>query len=249
LAVFILVHGGWHGGWCWERVTPLLEHAGHRALAPDLPGHGADRTPLSDRPWEWYVPAIAELAAAQSEPVILVGHSSGGMVISETARLQPGSIAALVYLTAFLLPSGATPRDVMGDGSGSLLPEAMVVDPIAGLTTIRPEMAREVFYHDCSDADVAWARERLQPEPLIPPGSADAANSIAAVEPQVPRVYIETLQDRALPLAVQRRMSTNLPCDSVFALETSHSPFLSKPEQLAAILATIAELGRGDGGA
>ena len=64
--------------------------------------------------------------------MILVGHSSGGMIISEVARRQPNSVAALVYLAAFLLPTGATPRDVMGDESGSLLPDAMVVDPTAG---------------------------------------------------------------------------------------------------------------------
>ena len=206
LAIFVLVHGGWHGGWCWERVSPLLEQAGHQVLAPDLPGHGFDRTPPSERPWERYVPSIAALTAAQPGPVILVGHSSGGMIISEVARRQPGNVAALVYLAAFLLPAGATPREVMGDGSDSLLPQAMVVDPVAGVTTIRPEMARDVFYHDCSDADVAWALERLQPEPVIPTDSDGATHNDPAVEPQIPRIYIETLHDRALPLDAQRRM-------------------------------------------
>jgi pimeloyl-ACP methyl ester carboxylesterase len=189
------------------------------------------------------VPAIARLAAAQSEPVILVGHSSGGMIISEVARNQPQNVAALVYLTAFLLPAGATPRDVMGDGSGSLLPEAIVVDPVAGVTTIRPEMARVVFYHDCSDADVAWALERLQPEPLIPPSSRDGPGGDQMLEPAVPRFYLETLQDRALPVAVQRRMYANLPCEAVYTLDTSHSPFLSQPRQLAEMLGVIAERG------
>jgi hypothetical protein len=127
----------------------------------------------------------------------------------------------------------------MGDGSGSLLVAAMVVDPVARVTTIRPEMAREVFYHDCSDADVAWAAAQLQPEPLIPPGSVDATSSIDAIEPKVPRVYIETLQDRALPVAAQRRMYAHLPCETTFALNTSHSPFLSQPRELAEILTSM----------
>ena len=122
--VFILVHGGWHGGWCWQRLAPLLRRAGYRVLTPDLPAHGADQTPLSARPWESYARTIADLAAAQTAPVILVGHSSGGMIISEVARQQAGQIAALVYLAAFLLPPGRTPRDVMGADSGSLLMDA-----------------------------------------------------------------------------------------------------------------------------
>ena len=240
MAVFVLVHGGWHGGWCWERVSPLLEEAGHQVLSPDLPGHGTDHTPPSARPWEHYVPFVAALAAAQSDPVILVGHSSGGMIISEVARRQPGDVATLVYLAAFLLPAGSTPREVMGDGSASRLTNAIVVDPIAGVTTIRREMARDVFYHDCSEADVAWALERLQPEPLIPPDTADAADHTPAVEPLIPRIYIETLLDRALPLDVQRRMYQTIPTEAVYSMETSHSPFLSAPHQLAGILGSLA---------
>ncbi|MFN8590135.1 MAG: alpha/beta fold hydrolase [Thermomicrobiales bacterium] len=110
MATFIAVHGGWHGGWCWQRVTPLLERQGHRVPAPDLPAHGDDHNSVTARPWEHYAATIAGLIERQPASVILVGHSSGGMVISAAARLVPDRIAALVYLAAFLLPPGATPR-------------------------------------------------------------------------------------------------------------------------------------------
>ena len=144
MCTFVLVHGGWHGRWCWERVAPLLQQKGHRVLTPDLPGHGDDATPVSERPWERYSRSIAELVSAQPGLVILVGHSSGGMVISDAARQQPGNIAALVYLAAFLLPSGVTPREVMGQRE-SLLIDAIDVDSSAGVMRIRPELARAVF--------------------------------------------------------------------------------------------------------
>src|SRR5690348_7432805 len=78
MSVFVLIHGSWHGGWCWERVTPLLRAAGHRVIAPDLPGHGHDAPPV-ERAYERYVPFVCGLLDAQPEPVVLVGHSSGGM--------------------------------------------------------------------------------------------------------------------------------------------------------------------------
>lgn len=242
MATFVLVHGGWHGGWCWQRVAPLLEREGHTVLAPDLPGHGADGTPLCERPWERYAESITDLVEAQAEPVILVGHSSGGMVISEAARLRPDRIAALVYLAAFLLPVGVAPRVVIGEASGSLLMEALVVDTAAGMMTIRPDMVRDVFYHDCDDADAAWAIAQLRPEPLILPGHDVNGGRDAIGEPAVPRFYIETTHDRALPLAVQRQMHQALPCQEVFTLNTSHSPFLSAPRELTRVLTTITGL-------
>jgi pimeloyl-ACP methyl ester carboxylesterase len=209
-------------------------------LAPDLPGHGADPTPPCERPWERYAPSIAALVAEQAAPVILAGHSSGGMVISEAARLRPGRIAALVYLAAFLLPVGMTPRDVIGAASGSLLMESLVVDTAAGVMTVRPDMVREVFYHDCDDADAAWAIARLRPEPLLPPGrEADGGRDLID-EPTIPRFYIETTLDQALPLAVQRRMYRDTPCRQIFSMDTGHSPFLSAPRQLATNLDTVA---------
>lgn len=239
MSIVLLVHGGWHAGWCWERLAPLLEEAGQTVLAPDLPGHGGDRTPISSRPWERYVPSIVEIARAQPEPVVLVGHSSGGMIISEVARQIPERVAALVYLAAFLLPPGVTPREVIGPKSESLLTEAIVVHPEEGTTTIRPELARAAFYHDCSDEDAAWAVTQLQPEPIIPPGAGD--NSESHSEPDIPRVYIETSEDRALPPATQRQMHAALPREAVYAMATSHSPFLSQPERLAEILIEIGD--------
>src|SRR5579883_2221090 len=101
MTAFLLVHGGWHGAWCWEKLMPLLRAGGHRMIAPDLPGHGGDRTPIAARPWERYVPSIVDLLDESDEPSVLVGHSSAGMIISAAAAVRPERVRALVYLAAF----------------------------------------------------------------------------------------------------------------------------------------------------
>lgn len=238
MATFVLVHGGWHGAWCWDKIVPLLEREGHTALAPDLPGHGADTMPLADRPYEHYVPRVCDVLNAQREPVVLVGHSSGGMVIAEAAKQRPEAVAALAYLSAFLLPPGVAPPEVMRGDSESLLMASVVVDRERGVSVVRPECAREVFYADCTDEDAAWAISKLQPEPLRPPGEGGPP-PVAAI-PHIPRVYIECTRDKALGIGTQRQMVAAMPCERVYSLPTSHSPFIAAPGQLAAHLRAIA---------
>ena len=244
MATFVLVHGGWHGAWCWERLTPLLTHAGHTVIAPDLPGHGDDLMPLSARPYEQYVPSISAVVAAQPEPVILLGHSSGGMIISAVAAAHPKRVQVLVYLAAFLLPPGVSPPMILRDDHESLLGSALVIDREGQTTTVPPEAARAVFYADCTEADAAWAIRRLQPEPIVPtaptPVTTPTDDPAILTMPDVPRVYIETLHDKALGPATQRRMYTALSCAHLYTLPTGHSPFISAPLALAAQLQEIA---------
>jgi pimeloyl-ACP methyl ester carboxylesterase len=110
MSTFVSVHGGWNGGWCWEKVVPLLEEAGHEVEAPDLPGLGEDRTPLPKVSLQGYADRICQVLEAQPEPVVLVGHSSGGIVISQAAEQRLDKVKLLVYLAAILLqPTGYFP--------------------------------------------------------------------------------------------------------------------------------------------
>lgn len=243
MSTFVLIHGGWHAAWCWLRVVELLERQGHQAIAPDLHGHGKDLTPFSKHPSEMYVPKVCGIVNDLKDRAILVGHSSGGMIISEASRLASERIKSLVYLTAFLLPSGKTPRDVMGMDSESVLRSCLEIDLARGVSIVRPECARKVFYGDCSDADCQWAISQLQPEPLIPPTQSISSSETGDHGPltSTPRFYIECLRDRALGPQTQRWMYTESPCAAVYSLPTSHSPFLSAPEALTECLLEIAE--------
>jgi pimeloyl-ACP methyl ester carboxylesterase len=239
MAAFVLVHGAWHGAWCFERLAAALAARGHLVAVPDLPGHGADSTPPGDVTLADYVARVGEALAAQPEPALLLGHSMGGMVITQAGEEHAARVRALIYLCAFL------PRD--GESLGSLARPTAVTpnlrpDREAGVVRFDPAGAREAFYGDCSDADVAFASARLCPQPVLPWTRAVALGARYAA---LPRHYVECTQDRAIPIEDQRRMQAATPC-RVHTLHTSHSPFLSQPEALAVLLDAIArDPGRG----
>jgi pimeloyl-ACP methyl ester carboxylesterase len=233
---FILVHGGWHGSWCWQKLTPLLQAAGARVIAPDLPSMGADPTPAGKVTLDTWSDAVAALV--QREPgSVLVGHSLAGAVISQVAERYPATIRHLVYLAAYLLPAGGSVAQAARADAGSLLAPNMI--PVQrGLTcTLRGEVLRDAFYGDCSDQDFDDARARLSPQPLKPlAGTVEVTGQRFG---SVPRAFIETSRDRAVSLEAQRLMQSRLPCAPVFTLDSDHSPFLSQPEALARILISI----------
>ena len=98
MASFLLIHGSWHGAWCWERLLPPLRARGHTARAVDLPGHGEDRTPAWRIGLGSYARRIVDAAGALEVPPILVGHSMGGMAITQAAADAPTAFAGLVCL-------------------------------------------------------------------------------------------------------------------------------------------------------
>jgi pimeloyl-ACP methyl ester carboxylesterase len=235
---FVLIHGAWHGAWCWYKVIPLLEKQGHEVIAPDLPGHGIDRTPPNRVSLKSYTDRICSILDAGGEPALLVGHSMGGIPVTQAAEYRPDRIRTLVYLTAFLLPNGMSLFDEAQTHNDSLVPPNMIfADDDPSYVNFRMEALRETFYGDCSDADNALARSLVtsQPQsPLMTPLQTTAENF-----GRVPRIYIEALQDKAITPPVQKKMYTNLPCQQVMSMDTSHSPFFSQPERLAGHLLSL----------
>jgi len=227
VTTFILVHGSFHGAWCWDRVLPLIETGGHRAIAVDLPGHGSDRTPVAGRTLSAYVDRVTAVIDAQTEPVVLVGHSMGGVVITQAAENRSKNVEALIYVCAFLPRSGESLIALARTDTQSRLLPNLVFD--AGLHSVRSEAASEVFYHDCPQTEAARASGLLVSEPV-----AVVETPVHVTEERygrIPRTYIECTEDRALGLGLQRRMHAAMPC-TVLSLPTGHSPFFAAPERL-----------------
>lgn len=240
MATFVLVHGAWHGGWCFDSVRSLLEAEGHVVLTPDLPAMGGSDAALSACTLEGWGRFIADLCQDAAQPVILAGHSRGGIVISTAAEAAPGAIKALVYICAMLLPSGMSRGEWKALAAPNPAFDAIVErHPTASATMINPTRAATIFAQMSPPDQVAAAMKRLVSEPdrprLTPLSLTDTRYG------SVPRHYIECLQDRAIPIADQRAMQARQPCTSVTAINCDHSPFLSAPRALADALLAVAQ--------
>jgi pimeloyl-ACP methyl ester carboxylesterase len=231
MSSFVLIHGSWHGAWCWRKLIPLLRDAGHEAVAPDLPAHGSDPADPSEVTLSDYVDRILGVVAGCREPVVLVGHSMGGAAITQAAQGCAESLASLVYLTAFMPEDGDSVIDQAACDTASLINDAVVLDPVAGTISFAEEAVRDCFYGDCSPEDESYARERLCQEPVAP--LTTPLDLAGAAHRSLPRVYIECTKDRAVTPEMQRLIHRDGGFSRVHSLDTGHSPFFSAPQALA----------------
>jgi pimeloyl-ACP methyl ester carboxylesterase len=237
MSQFLLIHGAFHGSWCWYKAIPELEKRGHRAQAIDLPGQGEDQTPLGNVTLDTMVDRIVTALTEMAGPVVLVGHSLAGMVISATAEKAADRIKTLVFLSAFLPRDGESLLAMEHRNPKAAVPKSMIVDADHISATIMLEKVRELFYHDCTDADVAYASARLRPQAL-----AALSTPVHVTQERfgrIPRVYVECTDDHALAIEMQRDMVAKSPPVDVRTLHSSHSPFLSMPDKLAATLTDL----------
>ena len=231
MARFLLIHGAFHGAWCWEPFVAELAGRGHAVTTLDLPGAGDDTTPVAEVTLDAFARRICDALADEPEPVVLAGHSMGGMAITQAAARCPERIARLVYVAAFLPADGQSLVDLtkLPEGAGDMVQENMVVEGEPPVATMPAAAAREAFYGLCPPDQAAWATERLRPQPLAP--FVTPVQLGAAALP--PRAYVIAAQDRAIPTALQRRLVADDPDVDAVELDADHSPFLSRPAELA----------------
>lgn len=228
---FILIHGAWQGAWAFDTIVPRLEAAGHEAIAADMPGDGHDDTPPDQVNLELYARKVVALIDAAKGPVVMLGHSMGGITASQVCELRSDRIALAIYLCAFMLPDGMAVLDFYEKYLEPWMKGAHArVTYQAGTSRIDPVSAIDVFYQ-LSDRKVAEAAAaRLTPQPE----GARRSKLHLTLENygKVPRVYIEALQDRSVHLPLQRKMQEITGCTAVYGLESDHAPQLSMPDAL-----------------
>ena len=168
MSTYLLIHGAWHGGWCWRKVVPLLEAKGHKVLAPDLPGHGDDRTATATVTLKSYADRICEIASAQTKPVILAGHSMGGVAITQAAENCPKKIGALVYVCAFLPRNGDSLMTWATQDQGSMVNPSTTDQHADGTIDFKPEHSREAFYGQLRSSCSGRCRRRRHAGRLSP---------------------------------------------------------------------------------
>jgi pimeloyl-ACP methyl ester carboxylesterase len=237
----VLVHGAWQGSWAFSAWRPLLEARGWHVHAVDLPGNGWP--PLAEAPasLEAYTDHVAGIVRAIDAPVILVGHSGGGITVSQVAEAIPDRLAGLVYLAGMMLPSGVSYGNLLRSMKQDV-PDADLDGILPWLTwnadrtrsAVRVEGALIHFLQDCDPVAARQAASMLRPQQE---SGRLMANRLSADRfGRVPRIYVECRDDRSLTLAIQRRMQQLSPGARCLPLECGHVPQLAQPQALTDLL-------------
>jgi pimeloyl-ACP methyl ester carboxylesterase len=219
--VVILVHGAWHGPWAWAAVIERLTAESIRTVAVDLPSKGVETALLGDLHDD--AEAVRASVDAAGAPALVVAHSYGGLPVSE-GLVDSANAAHVIYLTAFMLERGQSLLSLRGG-----------VEPEWWLTsedgrTLTAGNPKHVFYNDCSPEVAEAAAAALVPQRK----DAFRQELRAAAWERVPSTYVICERDNAIPPAVQERMSAR--SGTVSRIDAGHSPFLSRPHDVTAII-------------
>ncbi len=223
---FVLVHGGSHGGWCWDRLVPHLARDPRvgGVVAVDLCGHGTriDALPQHEIAIRHYVESVVEdVEAASLTDVILVGHSLAGISIPHVAARLPGRIRRLVYLSTTNPTAGACVNDSM-------------MHPLSPIS--RGVEVTEAFCSDLDEETATWLLGNLGPQP---PGVLAEPIERVTGPPEIPSTYVLLEKDEVLPPAFQLEQAEAVGAGEIVRFEAGHSAFASRPGDLAELFLSL----------
>jgi pimeloyl-ACP methyl ester carboxylesterase len=224
---FVLVHGAWHGGWCWRRVADLLTAAGHRVFAPTLTGLG-ERSHLlgpSVSLSTHIVDVVNVMRWERLKDVVLVGHSYGGIVISGVAEKMPGSIASIVYLDAFVPENGQCMTDVSERARGGVAAAAQ-----ANAIAVPPVPA---VGFGVNERDREWVDALCTPHPV---GSLTEKISLTGAYDRIPRKTYIRAKSYPNPAFDRCRDRSERAGWAVHDVGCGHDVMIDAPQELAKLL-------------
>lgn len=233
---FVLVHGAWHGGWCWQRVASRLRAAGHVVYTPTLTGLADRRHLLSPQVnLDTHIQDITQLIDAEElTQVVLVGHSYAGIIISGVADRLPKPLSHLVYLDALLLENG---RSIFSSFSKDVVAQRLqaIRETGAGVGAVAAFPPSAFGVHDAADA--AWVARRLTPQPVgtyLQPLILEAPLGNG-----VPKTYIDCTREPMANLAAGKARVRQDSSWTLRSLDTGHDAMVTAPAELARMLASI----------
>jgi pimeloyl-ACP methyl ester carboxylesterase len=227
MTTFVLVHGALHNSGCWHRVVGPLRNSGHAVDAVDLVG--CDDTSSPD--FRTYVDVVASAVQRAAPPVVLVGHSLGGVTVSQFVDDRPDAVAGLVLVNAVLVEDGEAALEKIqtaGEECVFMRPGALRFSDDGSTVSVPSDLAVDGFYNRCERPDAAWAAGLLRPEP-VPPLLVPLR--IGANFRGVRKIYLASRHDRVLPWWLQEKMSKAAGA-RLIELSGDHSPFYSVPDEL-----------------
>jgi pimeloyl-ACP methyl ester carboxylesterase len=229
----MLVHGAWHGAWSYERTKRLLEGAGANVVTFDLPGHGSDKTDIPQVTFEAYVTKVKNELKNSKTPVILVGHSLAGFIVSQAAEDMPEKVDTLVFIAAMVPHSGKTVFDLVNEDPDSELLKNLIFSEDKSWATV----SEDTLYNGATAQQIAEAAPHLvrqATQPFFVP-VATTERSFGRIE----KAYIVCEQDKILSPAAQARLIEGLHIKRVASVPTGHVPHVENPAALADALLKV----------
>ncbi len=232
----ILIHGAWQGRWVWQDFARLLEEAGFTAHAIDLPGNGADDTPLADVSLDLYLAHIGALIEQLEGDILIVAHSGGGVVGTALGERYPQPIKSITYIAGMMMPSGwhfgDVLREEMAEERGLLgIGPYLEWNEERTESSVPAEAGAKIFLNDMPFDVALTGAENLTPQ--AEPGRALSTDWTEERFGTIPRIYVECAQDLSVLLPIQQAMQNLVPGARRIALDAGHAPHVSQPEVLA----------------
>ncbi len=226
---FILIHGAWHGGWCWEKVAAELETAGHGVQTPTMPGHHRkdDRRNIF---LEDYIHSIVSTIENTEGPVVLVGHSSAGFLIQSAAARVPEKIDHLIFNNAFILTQGKCQFDLVPPEVAQGMIGAAAASP-DNCVPVMEDFVRHALMPDAPKEVQDELITRLVPQPLA---LFTTPVELTGLERGTfPKTLLFCKQDQSLPEGAYLGMARTLSKMNIIELDLGHEGLFTHPEQVA----------------
>lgn len=237
-STIVIVHGAWSKAADWDGVASKLKAEGNEVISVNLPGHGKDNTSVATLHLQTYVDAVKK-AIGTKKDIILVGHSFGGIVISQTAEQIPSQIKKLVYIAAYIPQNGQSLLSIAKTDPDSHVGKYLQVDEKNGIASIAKEGVVEVFAADAPKPVGEYIAANIKPEPLMP--LIDTVSLSANNFGKISKSAVLTINDNTIGYSIQQKMAKDAAISTTYALPSSHTPFIAFSGVVTAIISQEAK--------
>jgi pimeloyl-ACP methyl ester carboxylesterase len=228
----VLVHGAFENAQVWGHVTAKLKGDGYKVIAVDLPGRpGAPAAP-DKVSLDLYRDTVIKALNKLHHPAVVVGHSFGGIVISDVAEKDPAKVKTLVFVAAYLPHDGDSLVSMAQQDADAKIGPHLKIDKEKGIATIDYSARGELFANGAPEAVQKAVADAVIQEPVGP--LATPVHLTAERFGKVDKVYIHTAMDQVISPSFQAKMVAGTPVRVEYTLQTGHTPFLTDPDGLAA---------------
>lgn len=237
LKTYMLIHGAWHGAWSYDQTRTLIEQTGARVITFDLPGHGEDKTEIARVTMQAYVDRVKQELSKVTAPVVLVGHSLAGFIVSQAAEELPDKVEKLIFIAAMVPYGGKSIFDEVSEDPRSELLKNLMFAEDKSWATVNEETLKTVVYNGATALQIQAAAPKLVPQATQPFFAVVTTTEKAFG--QIEKAYVVCEKDKIFSSEAQRRLMDKIGCSSSHSLPTGHVPHVEDPAALASAILSL----------